>query len=43
MIFIILLVVFIILTFFDEINYAWYWIKFKYYTRKANEEVDKLK
>ena len=40
MMFFIILAVFITLSFWNDINYAWYWIKFKYYTRKANKEVD---
>lgn len=37
MIFFILLAVFIALTYWDEINYAWYWIKFKYNTRRMKK------
>lgn len=43
MIFFILLVVCGILIFWDDIHYAWYWIKLQYNIRKANKEVDKLK
>ena len=38
MMFFIILSVFIILSFWNDIK--WYWIKFKYNTRKANKEVD---
>ena len=34
MMFLIILAVFIALSFWNDINYAWYWIKFKYNTRK---------
>ena len=40
MMFFIILSVFIILSFWNDIEYSWYWIKFKYNTRKTNEEVD---
>ena len=34
MMFFIILAVFIALSFWNDINYAWYWIKLKYNTRK---------
>ena len=40
MMFFIILSVFIILSFWNDISYAWNLIKFKYNTRKANKEVD---
>ena len=43
MMFFIIISVFIILSFWNDINYAWYLIKFKYNTRKANKEVKKEK
>ena len=43
MMFFIILAVFITLSFWNDINYAWYQIKFKYNTRKANKEVNNNK
>ena len=43
MMFFIILAVFITLSFWNDRSYAWYSIKFKYNTRKANKEVDNNK